>query len=697
MDVTMDVRDTQQHSNNDTRTFRTFTRREALTVRQLTELASLVMLETRVRTLRETAGGDATGVDLESEQKTLQPDVIASFRRKDFHIGTKANWLRRQVAGTSGLAPESTRRQFGGWLDTDIGESTRLSASVASTATEEEGGADGDRTLRQRTGYLNAERSLGRQWTMDYILNGISSDVVTRGSRREEWSHALDLVGTPQVVSDRLATYFRTRSQFLRQDVEVDPVEGPSILRRPLSGAVILDDTPDVQDPLEDDGVSVPELFDRDLETPTSINLGDSAPVVLEFGGDYRNIRYDFGGTEEPASAVLYVDERLLNPELVRWTVFVTDDPEGRIWEEVDAGRVSVAYREFGTVLQGWEFVFEPGVAGRYVKLVNAKLGPTGPNLFVTELEVLVRDVREGRESRESSRLHEAQTRLDYAVTPEWDVGYSGSVEARRFSGDARNTDQWNHGVRTAYTLEGARLHASWDTHTVTQDGIRDTDVDTYRLWATRIRNRTLSGTLSWSRTVDGSGDRDRTTDSYSVSGTWRAAPRLRFHYGASHGRRRDDLLDTASRSWALTNRIESSPFRTVSVDLRHTERWVSSEAGAGFERFRDFRAEASWSPAPLISFSNTTRYLLRQSEQWDTRQSMTWSPLRGGAIEPRFSADAFHDSRVDTWELGARMAARWRMRPGLLAEGSLESRRFEIAGVETTPVNTEVHVSWSF
>jgi hypothetical protein len=42
-------------------------------------------------------------------------------------------------------------------------------------------------------------------------------------------------------------------------------------------------------------------------------------------------------------------------------------------------------------------------------------------------------------------------------------------------------------------------------------------------------------------------------------------------------------------------------------------------------------------------------------------------------------------------------MAARWRMRPGLLAEGSLESRRFEIAGVETTPVNTEVHVSWSF
>ena len=39
----------------------------------------------------------------------------------------------------------------------------------------------------------------------------------------------------------------------------------------------------------------VPALFDRDRVTATSINLGDSAPVVREFGGDYRNLQFDFG------------------------------------------------------------------------------------------------------------------------------------------------------------------------------------------------------------------------------------------------------------------------------------------------------------------------------------------------------------------------------------------------------------------
>jgi hypothetical protein len=582
-------------------------------------------------------------------------------------------------------------------MDAELGEDTQLSASLVATTTDEEGSAEGDVSLRQRHGYLRADRDFGADWSLGYGLTGISSDIVTRGSRRDEWTHALELIGSPQLGSDRFGTWFRARSQLFRQDIRVDPVEGPSIVARPLFAEVILDDSPEVHDPLEPDGVSVPGLFDRDLDTPTSVNLGDSAPVVLEFGGDYRNLVYDFGGSEELASAFLYVDARLLNPELYRWRVFVTDDPDGRIWDEVDAALAAVTYRELGALLQGWEVTFAPGVSGRFFKLVNVKLGPTVPDLFVTELEVSVRTASEERDSRETSQTHEAETRLEYALSADWELAYTGKIEARRFAGGARDSDRWNQGVRATWTLEEYRLNAAWDAHAVSRGGIRDTDVHTYRLWANRYRDRILSGTASLSRTVDESGGRDRTTDTYSLSTSWRAAPRLRIHLIGSHGRRRDDGLSLHSRSWVVTNRVESVPFRSLSVDLDHTQRWVSASGGSGFERFSDFRFDAAWTPVPLVSFSNTTRYQLRTSGEWDTRQSMHWSPFRGGRIEPLLSGDAFHDSRVDTWEYGARFAVRWRMRPGLLAEGLVESRRFEVAGVDTTPVSTELHVSWSF
>ncbi|HMB71816.1 MAG TPA: hypothetical protein VKU85_21065 [bacterium] len=697
VDVTLDVRDTRQYSNDAVRTFETSTRREALTVRQMSRLATRVTLEAQILALRETAGGDATGVRLENERRTYQPSLVAAYHGRTLEAGVKANWLQREVSGATSLAPESTRRQLGGWMETELGEDTGLSASIVSTTTDEEGAAVGDTSQRRRTGYLLADHSFGPEWTLDYRLAGSSSDLITRGSRRNEWTHALELFGSPQLASDRLRSYFRARSQLFRQNVTIDPAEGPSILERPFSAVVIADDSPEVHDPLEPDGISVPGLFDRDLDTPTSVNLGDSAPVTLEFGGDYRNLVYDFGGAEEFASAFLYVDTRLLNPELFRWRVFVTDDPDGRLWDEVDAALATVTYRELGAVLQGWDVSFAPGVSGRYVKLVNVKLGPTGPDLFVTEMEVSVRNTGPARDSHESSRTHEVETRLEYALTPDWELAYAGKLEARRFNEDARDSDRWNQGVRATWTLSEYRLNAAWDTHAVSRGGQRDTDVHTYRLWGTRFRDRTLSGTASWNRTVDESGGRDRTTDTYSVSTAWRAAPRLRVHVTGSHGLRNDEVLGFRSRSWVLANRIESSPFRSLSVDLDHTQRWVSSAAGAGFQRFSDFRLDTAWSPVPLVSVANTTRYQLRTSGEWDTRQSVHWSPFRGARIEPVLSGDAFHDSRVASWETGARIAVRWRMRPGLLAEGRVEARRFEISGADTTPVNTELHVSWSF
>ena len=48
-------------------------------------------------------------------------------------------------------------------------------------------------------------------------------------------------------------------------------------------------------DPLEGNPTSEPALYDGNRQAATTIDLGDAAPVVHQFGGDYRNIEYDFG------------------------------------------------------------------------------------------------------------------------------------------------------------------------------------------------------------------------------------------------------------------------------------------------------------------------------------------------------------------------------------------------------------------
>ena len=696
VDVTLNWRDSHQTGRTEESTFAARWRRESLIARQaIRPLESHLLLDLNFRAQRETSGSDATGVDVESEREIWQPDASLAWRTRRLTVGVKGNRLEQRATGAIASSPEATRIQYGAWLEAKPAERTRFSSNWVHTTSEDRDAFDVTTETRQSSGFVNVEHGLSEDWRFDYNFSGVSSDLTARSTNRRQYTHGFQIQGDPSFLDERLDTSFRLHSRLFTQKIDSGGDE-LTVLRTPLRVGLLLDDTPEVHDPLEEEVTPIGGLADGDRETLTILDIGDDAPVVREFGGDYRNVRYDFGENEEFASALLFVNERLIDPALVEWRVYVSDDPEGAQWEEVGPERASVRWREWATILQGWEVTFVEGVSGRYLKLVDVKRGETVPHLFLTELEVYVRDLEALTKTEEDSQSHEFETTLGYDLTPSVRLGWRSRVGRRMFEDSLRDLDELDNGFTTTWTGGRYRLSGGWANQRVASDLRRNTDVTTWQASAARLRTDSFGSKLSWSLTDDNSGDFDRVTQSIALNSTWRAAPRLTLTQGLSHGWRHDRVLDDRSRSWSVSHRLRSTPWTTFSLDLDRSDRWVDVEAGTGFQNFSDSGAQASWTPVSQVTVAADARYYERRTTDWTSRQSVTWSPLTDGDVTLRLSGTGYRDSRDDVWRIGAGVLSEWRVRPGLRAMASVDTQRYRLRGIDNTPVGTQVHISWT-
>ena len=159
-------------------------------------------------------------------------------------------------------------------------------------------------------------------------------------------------------------------------------------LQTPLNIGYVLDDSPETLDPLEPQPTPLPALADLDRDTPTSLDIGDDAPPVREYGGDYRNILVDFGDAQTLAAATLYVDRVVSFPQFLTWRIYVSDDPDANTWQAVPDADYTAIYTERTDGRQAWDFEFATPLVSRRWKFVDVKSGPVEPELFVTELEL---------------------------------------------------------------------------------------------------------------------------------------------------------------------------------------------------------------------------------------------------------------------------------------------------------------------
>ncbi|MBU1698772.1 MAG: hypothetical protein KJ970_11330 [Candidatus Eisenbacteria bacterium] len=699
LDGRLDIWNSHQNGRAGAGSYNTFSRRETYVLNQPFTLLQEIMVSTRLRWVREFSGSETNGLSQEWDNHTLQPSYSMSYRTRRLNLGLKGDWFEKESSGATALAPLSTRSQHGGWFNARSDRGTRLNINWTQTLSKREGEIGGDKETREKSGFLDAEQSLGTIGQIQYKFSALSSDVVDRQVQRTDYSHGFDLGADKRFADNRIDLSVRARTQYFIQKAETGGSVENTVLLQPFSGHALLDDTPEIHDPLEGDLISVPELFDRDRESPTSINIGDSAPVVREFGGDYRNIQYDFGDQEELSSAILFVDERLLHPELFQWRLFVTDDPEGRIWTELETDRFSIGYNEWSNVHQGWAIDFNDTVSARYFKLVDVKFGPTVPDLFITELEVYTLDVNEIEKTEERSRNDKLDASVSLTPIPILNFRYQTTLRQRVFyEMDGRDLDAVTQGFHSRLKLGGLILTGMVQTYRLTREAQSSTNVEDYEAAIARGSTTRFTTKLSWNHSVDHSTHQDKTTNYVTLALSWQATPRLQIKQRFSHGRREDFILDVESVSNAIATSISTRPLSSLSLDFNRTDRWVNTEAGAGFQRFDNTNLTLNWAPLPLISFSSTWLYQVRKTTEWSARHSVAWSPLSGGSVEIRINGNGFQDSRTDATQWGGGVSTKWRMRPRLLLEGGIETQRYEVSGERVrAPISTNMRVSWSF
>lgn len=699
LEGSIDVSDSHQTARSGSLSIDTFTRRDALSVGQRISLGPRVFFDTRLRSLREVAGTKVDSVRLETERITHQPSFLIDYGGTWMRAGISGSWLDRRVSADVGSIPDQTRGQLGAALRLDPTRSTSLNGLWNRSVTEQEATqTEAAGESRETSLVLSANQALIHSWEADYRFSSRTSNLVERARRQLLQTHAVELSGNPELVDDRVRSTWRARSQFFHQEVETGGSPESRVLLVPISAGLTLDDTPETLDPLEEDPVPVPGLLDGDLDEPTPVDLGDLAPVVREFGGDYRNLQFDLGEPTELAGAVIYVDTRLLLPQLFEWRVFFTSDPEGRNWTEAGPTEVSVAYTEFGGIRQGWEARFSRPLVARHVKFVDVKLGTTIPQLLVTEVELYrVEAIDPAGQTAEDSQTHRIDGSLSLDLTSAVRLDLSSSLRQRTFEDEAADLDEVSHGIQPSWRRGPLLLSGRYGIHRLWSDSRSNTDIVDYGITARRTLGASLSTTLSWTRVDDHSAGLDRTTEGLSFLALYRPTRRLHLSQTLMRSDRTDRELAVDATSYVASTSLRGSPVPNLSFDLDRTDRWVDQEAGSGFVTYHDTALTASWNPVPLVALSSNVAYQEHLTNDWIVRNSAGWTPFPGARTELQFSANSFSDTRTDNTRYSAQAAVRWRAHTRVVVDGSIETSRVEIAGETSTPVSTLVHLLWSF
>ena len=696
IDGRIDLRDDYQEGRAGEEKYTVHTRREQGLLRQSFQLFPTIGMDARFQLIDENSDSRTDAGETSFRTLTYQPGVTSSYRSGWVRIGFNGNGYRREQEGDQFAGSTIERLDYSGWVTMmGLGDSD-LTGRWKKTYSWRQEGDEAEQEVQERNGSIDASHAAGKAGKLRYRFTDLENKAVTRSMRTSHSSHMIEYTNNLRFFNDRLDVYVRGRTEFFRQKIVNENVAEQPILLLPLDGGFLLDDTPEVLDPLEGGATAVPALHDRDLLGPTPINIGDNGEAVREFGGDYRNIVYDFGDGTAIDSAYLYIDRTILVPAMFEWRVFVTDDPEGRSWEELGASNFATVYREWGTGTQGWEINFSEPLSTRFFKLVDVKIGPTVPDLYVTELEVYTFGEAEVT-TIDRIRTDRTNGSVGYRIAQGLNVRYDINYREREFSEEERDLLERSHGAQAGLQRWGFLLSGRHEIHNLVSATKRNSDVATSSVSLRHGKQTAFSSSAGWSRSKDRSFTLDKVTDSYSLGFIWMIAPALRLSQKINHGRLDDSAEETRSRSYSATTNIQSRPVPSLTIDILRTDRWVNQEASSGFVRFNNTNSSVRWSPVPQVTLRSDVRYKVREESSWTAQNFLSWQIIPGGQLQPSLTVNHFRDTRSDLSQVGAGFMLVWRASRNLFAEGNIETQKHTTRGAVNTPWTGGVRVTLTF
>lgn len=548
----------------------------------------------------------------------------------------------------------------------------------------------------ERIGTVSTRTRIPRVGEFRYGLSALADRNRSSHQRTDQVTHTLSYSGSTRFAGERGFLATKETSSFFTQTQTHRDEDGWMRLVVPDIGGYLLDDTPELHDPLEADLTSVPELYDGDRQAATSVQIGDTAPAVREFGGDYRNIGFDFSEAVEVDSLVIYIDRTIVVPAMFQWRVFASNDPEGRIWQELSSAQA--VYQEWGVGRQGWTIrLNQPDpLAVRFIKVVDAKLGPTVPELSVTEMEAYAPDAVDRRDESKTVN-HRLGVTLTYRIVRELRASYDLAYRHRSMDGATAPYESQGHGFGMGWSRGAWALSGRHEMRWADGERRRETDVSTQNLTLRRGRMDSFVSTLSWSRTQDRSNTNDKVSQSLSAGYTWPAAPALRIDQRVTTSRLTDRAADLTSTSLTVTTSATGSPIPSINMDLQQSERWVSREAGTGFSRYSDTSLTVGWRPVPLIAFQSAIRYQLRDEGDWLIQNMATWEPLSEGTLRLGLSANHLRDTRASETQGSGGIRLEWDARTSLTLQGEVQAVGLRREGRRDSPLNTDLRGIWRF
>ncbi len=386
VDGRVELRGSHQEGRAGVEAYKTDTQWQIVNLGQSVNFSKRWLLRIDATGRRERLWGSSLFSTVSTDKTSLVPNLNLTYRDDTYRFSLHGRAARIDQVRTG--QPDQRDEQFDAslwfyanydWLELDANAQESASWRYA---------AGSDRENRNHQANLLARFHLSARDELRYKLSRTKQDAVSFNTETTFLTNNLQYRGDHTFAADRgdfsiQAIYNR----FQQTDHTNDLVGLQYVL--PAFGGFVLDDTPEFLDPLEGDFISEPDLYDRDRTSPTQINIGDNAPVVRDYGGDFRNIILDFGDTQEMSALILYVDRILRFPALMEWAIYVSDTADGRDWgSPLSPADYTITYVEYETGRQGWVVRLANPINHRRVKMVNSKRGPTEPDIFVTEFEL---------------------------------------------------------------------------------------------------------------------------------------------------------------------------------------------------------------------------------------------------------------------------------------------------------------------
>jgi hypothetical protein len=696
LDGRVDLRGYRQGGRAGTLSYTTENVWENYTLEQRFQFARSTTLQARYVYRRDHLWSRSELGTSSTRRDTHVPFVTLSYHREGFRAGVSTTGTRRDswFAGPGDRRDENLTTSF--WSRYERGPA-EYHLRYMDTRTRRELNNGTRKNNNSDLGFV-ANIDLTTNDQLRYSLNHTVNDQVTLGTETRYLSNTVDYRGYHHFDENRGRFNITTRVSRFDQTNSFRTERARRYVS-PIWGGMALDDTPERLDPLETDPVPEPLLYDNDLETPTLINIGDSAPAVREFGGDYRNIIIDLGTSTAIDSVTLHVSSPIDFPALIQWEVYATDDPEGREWgTPLGPGTVTVSYQEWELGRQGWEFRFDTPITRRRIKLVDRKSGVTEADILVTEMEVFSPAVNNGREETSSALTrYRLYGDVRYNLRPNLEVNYSTDVYEHRRDDDRPDLSGAVHQAGSVWRPGKWEANGYYQISTLTSSSNSDTDAHSQFLSVMRRFVHDVDARVSWKRIDDNSPNLGYTTHDVNLDVNWYIAPGLSVNQKVGHGRRSDHESDLDARSWLAVTTIRSDPVRTLSVDLRHADRWVDQDAGSGFTSFSDTELVTRWVIVPLVNYEGQLVYRVRDESDWTARNQLSWNPLPGGAVGMSFSISDYRDTRVDLAQQSVGAQIRWRVRSNTRMEFGAEYLEIEQQGERNRPHNLYARGSMNF